>query len=56
MERLAELAAKADDIRPEVSRHLQKLIDQFDYESLSRLLMADEHENRYQGKTEELSD
>jgi PAS domain S-box-containing protein len=44
MERLAELAKRAAVIQPQLSEQLLKIIDDYDYETLSRLFLADEED------------
>ena len=39
MDRLAELAGRAADRHPELSRHILKLVDQYDFDTLSRLFL-----------------
>jgi signal transduction histidine kinase/CheY-like chemotaxis protein len=46
MERLAELAKKVADIQPKLSQHLLKMVDQYDYESLSCLVLGDEDDKQ----------
>jgi len=42
MERLAELAKRVAVIQPQFSEQLLKIIDDYDYETLSRLFLEDE--------------
>jgi hypothetical protein len=44
MERLGELTERIQGRQPELARHLLKLIEQYDYEALSRLLSGHERD------------
>ena len=46
MTRLKELIESEADYHPELSNHLLKLIDNFDYDSLSTLILDDEFDKK----------
>lgn len=50
MERLAELAQRAAVIQPRLSRHLLTLVDQYDYETLSRLFLEIAEDKQSKGQ------
>ena len=43
MDRLAELAGRAADRHPQLSRHILKLVDRYDFDSLSRLFLEKDY-------------